>query len=56
MIKIFFYKMWFEPIFFTGSLAVFNKERDEPGGWRASRLIGGFAFAAFGGEKCSNYL
>jgi hypothetical protein len=32
------------------------KERDEPGGWRASRLIGGFAFAAFGGEKCSNYL
>ena len=42
--------MWFEPIFFTAFLAVFNKERGEPVSSR------GFVFAAFGGEKCSNYL
>jgi len=47
--------MWFEPIFFTGSLAVFNKECGESGSRRASRLTERFTFAAEGGEMRPNY-
>ncbi len=46
--------MWFEPIFFTGSSAVFIKERGEPACGRAAKSQG-LVFAAFGGEMRSNY-
>ena len=47
--KNFLLQTRFEPIFFTGSLAVFNKERGEPAksGW--------LFLAAAGGEIRSNY-
>ncbi len=43
-----FTKMWFEPIFFIGSLAVF-KIAAKP------LNFGACCLAAVGGEKCSNY-
>ena len=46
--------MWFEPIFLTGYLAVFTKERGEPACGRAAKS-GWLFFAAAGGEIRSNY-
>jgi len=48
MEKFSFTKMWFEPIFLSGSLAVFNIVANPLKFW-------GFLVAAFGGEMRSDY-